>query len=170
MILLKGKENYANINELERKLWEYLHSNQYDTTEFIGLIHWSLKTTTGDLSELHPSIAEKYTSKIKLIRNNKEIPHRNCFYQRTKKSAKEAQIIITNHALLLTDKVSTSSILPQPCATIIDEAHTLESVATQTFAVTYSRKDCIKLCSFIKKNRGNASCTDSTKYYGKTTK
>ena len=59
--------------------------------------------------------------------------HSRCFYQRALTRAKLADLIITNHALLLADHRSEYSLIPTYNHVIIDEAHHLESVASHFF-------------------------------------
>lgn len=59
--------------------------------------------------------------------------HGDCFYQRARRRAQGAALIVTNHALLLTDAVmraKETQVLPDYEHLIIDEAHRLEDSAT----------------------------------------
>jgi DNA polymerase-3 subunit epsilon/ATP-dependent DNA helicase DinG len=54
-----------------------------------------------------------------------------CFLARARRAAEDSHIIITNHALLLSDLMTRSRVLPDYDALILDEAHHLEDEATQ---------------------------------------
>ncbi len=60
--------------------------------------------------------------------------YRDCFYWRARRTWDEADIVVTNHALLFTSiKVAGSSeysLLPESCAIVFDEAHTIENEAS----------------------------------------
>ena len=52
----------------------------------------------------------------------------------------DAQIIITNQAMLLADLRTEGSVLPKYHAVVVDEAHNLEDVATNTFSHELNRE------------------------------
>ena len=56
-----------------------------------------------------------------------------CFLYRARRAADAAHVVITNHALLLTDVVKEGEALPEARHLIIDEAHHLEDQATNSF-------------------------------------
>ncbi len=55
---------------------------------------------------------------------------RLCFLARARRAAEDSHIIIVNHALLLSDLVSGSRVLPEYDVLVVDEAHHLEQEAT----------------------------------------
>ena len=58
------------------------------------------------------------------------------FYLKAKRKAQSADIIITNHSLLLSDIKGEGTILPDFSFAIIDEGHHFEKVASQFFGHT----------------------------------
>jgi Rad3-related DNA helicase len=54
-----------------------------------------------------------------------------CFLARARRAAEDSHVVIANHALLLSDLVSRSRVLPDYDMLVIDEAHHLEDEATQ---------------------------------------
>lgn len=66
---------------------------------------------------------------------------RDCFYQRAKQNALSAEVLIVNHALLLTDLKLGESILPQYQYLIIDEAHHLDEEGNRLFGDTLSLRE-----------------------------
>ncbi|GAB1422095.1 helicase C-terminal domain-containing protein [Anaerolineales bacterium] len=58
----------------------------------------------------------------------------SCPYYAAKQKAQEADIIITNHALLIADAMNGNSVLPEYDYLIIDEAHHLEDAITNLFS------------------------------------
>jgi ATP-dependent DNA helicase DinG len=60
--------------------------------------------------------------------------HKECFYYRARRRAQNAQLLVVNHALFFSDlalRESGVSLLPPYDAVIMDEAHTIESVASE---------------------------------------
>ena len=53
------------------------------------------------------------------------------FYERAKRTAAKADVIITNHAFLMSDLIKEDAILPKQGYLIIDEAHHLERAASR---------------------------------------
>ncbi|HRA48728.1 MAG TPA: DEAD/DEAH box helicase, partial [Thermomicrobiales bacterium] len=63
-----------------------------------------------------------------------------CFLYRARRQADSAHVVITNHALLLTDVVQGGEALPEAKHLIIDEAHHLEDQATSSFQTAVSMR------------------------------
>jgi len=56
---------------------------------------------------------------------------RRCFMARARLDAREADLVVVNHALLLADADSGGTVLPEFHRLVVDEAHHLEEAATQ---------------------------------------
>ena len=71
--------------------------------------------------------------------------YRNCFYYRARRKWDEADIVVANHALFLTDlairqeRGNGGTLLPDYAAVMIDEAHTLENSAATHLGLHISR-------------------------------
>ena len=64
-----------------------------------------------------------------------------CFLYRARRRTEGAHLVIVNHALLLSDVASNSSILPSYRHLIIDEAHNLEDEATEQWGFEAGERD-----------------------------
>ena len=53
------------------------------------------------------------------------------FYEKAKRTAAKADVIITNHAFLMSDLINKDAILPKQGYLIVDEAHHLERAASK---------------------------------------
>ncbi|HLW01632.1 MAG TPA: ATP-dependent DNA helicase [Ktedonobacterales bacterium] len=62
----------------------------------------------------------------------------DCYVREMRQRAREAQIIVVNHTLLLLDAAMDGWLLPERDVVVIDEAHHLEEEATRAFTVTVS--------------------------------
>jgi DNA polymerase-3 subunit epsilon/ATP-dependent DNA helicase DinG len=68
-----------------------------------------------------------------------------CPYYLARQAAESAHIVIVNHALLLADIATGNRVLPEYHYLIVDEAHHLESAATQGLAVRATQADFVRL-------------------------
>ncbi|MCL0056133.1 hypothetical protein M1N81_00950, partial [Dehalococcoidia bacterium] len=64
-----------------------------------------------------------------------------CFLHGARNAATGAHLIVTNHALLLSEMAAGTEILPEYSHLIIDEAHHLESVATDQLGTELRERD-----------------------------
>jgi Rad3-related DNA helicase len=64
-------------------------------------------------------------------------PHfHDCYVREMRERARNAQVIVVNHTLLLLDAAMDGFLLPERDVIVIDEAHHLEEEATRAFTVT----------------------------------
>ena len=130
--LLKGRNHYLHLEKFIVSLQDW--NDNYDTTlTKMQLLIWLTETETGDRDELNLSSGGQiYWQRIKNNANVlsvQESLRSRDFYSRAKQKANEADLIITNHSLLLRDAVSQSDILPTYSYAIVDEAHHIEKAA-----------------------------------------
>jgi Rad3-related DNA helicase len=62
----------------------------------------------------------------------------DCFMLAARRRALDAQLVVTNHALLFSDVSVSGSLLGPYDVLVVDEAHHLEDVATDFFSITFS--------------------------------
>ncbi|ETI66626.1 ATP-dependent DNA helicase DinG [Neobacillus vireti] len=135
-VLLKGRSHYLSLEKFSQTLLD--KNDNYDTTlTKMQILVWLTETETGDKDELNLSSGGFiYWNKIKNeapIFSKKDMWLEKDFYQKAKRDAQAADIIITNHSLLLSDIKGEGSILPAFDYVILDEGHHLEKVASQFF-------------------------------------
>lgn len=133
-VLLKGRTHYLSLEKYSHSLKEFDDNYDANLTKMQILI-WLTETTTGDIDELNLSSGGSlFWNKIKsdetVFFNNKRWFARD-FYFRARHRARTADIIITNHALLVTDLAAKQSILPKYEHVIIDEAHHFAKIAAK---------------------------------------
>ncbi|MHB1939934.1 MAG: helicase C-terminal domain-containing protein [Candidatus Dormibacteria bacterium] len=141
-VVLKGRGNYVSLRRLERWLSSAApgaRRRDLDELRFqLRLVVWAEQTETGDRGELRlagrdPELWEQVGSTVDdclgpACHNWRD---RRCFMARARLEAREADLVIVNHALLLADADSGGSILPESRRLVVDEAHHLEEAATQ---------------------------------------
>ena len=137
--VLKGRRNYLSGKRLENFMQkEFFHD--HEVTMILKVLIWKKTTRTGDMEELSLQ-GKEYFSWNEICCDAVKCPHNNseyssaCFLVKARERAQNADIVITNHALLLTDTIGPSQILPEHKYVIIDEAHHLENEATSALSV-----------------------------------
>jgi ATP-dependent DNA helicase DinG len=144
--ILKGRRNYLCVNRLRNGAADDPQEELFDprsVTE-IGrqvqrLQEWAARTDTGDRDELVPGVDERAWRQVSVTAREcigaQRCPFAaQCFAEMARDAAGQADIVVTNHALLAIDALEDGFILPEHDVVIIDEAHDLvdrvTSVAT----------------------------------------
>src|ERR1700742_4521764 len=143
--ILKGRNNYLCLNKL-RNGPEDEQDSLFDDSPgsplgaHIKRLHqWAASTTSGDRDELVPGVPDQAWRQVAVTARECLGPGRcpfglQCFSERARRMAAEADVVVTNHALLAIDTLGEGGILPEHRVVIVDEAHELvdrvTSVAT----------------------------------------
>ncbi|NLX20308.1 MAG: DEAD/DEAH box helicase [Phycisphaerae bacterium] len=141
-VLVKGRHNYLGIRRL-RQASERQHSLLAATPQLRELHRiedWAYHTSDGSLADLTPGpdplVWELVRSEHGNCLGRRCEYYNKCFYQRARRRAHNAHVLVVNHALLLSDLALRhvgKSILPEYQLAIIDEAHCFEGVAAEHF-------------------------------------
>ncbi|WP_100448846.1 ATP-dependent DNA helicase [Glycomyces xiaoerkulensis] len=140
--LLKGRHNYickrkiagdaeedeAALEGTEELKWagqQKSFSNQVQR-----LFAWANETGTGDRDDLDPGVSDRAWRQASTTSTEcpgaKDCPQgADCFAEAARARAHEADIVVTNHALLSIDMMNDRGILPEHAVLIVDEAHEL---------------------------------------------
>ncbi len=134
--LIKGRNHYLSMARFEHSLQEI--EENYDTAlTKMQILVWLTQTETGDYDELNLSSGGMlYWNKVKNDRSfflKTKHWEDHDFYQRAIEKARNADILITNHSLLLADLVSENGPLPAYEFVILDEGHQFEKAAGKYF-------------------------------------
>jgi ATP-dependent DNA helicase DinG len=143
--LAKGKSNYICKRRLEFAIRRQMGLFDQFTDVLSEINNWSMKTADGSLSDL-PFIPDgRVWDAVKAEHGNckgRKCGHwKSCFCQRAKRELENANVIVTNHALLFSDlalREEEFAILPDYKWVIIDEAHNIERVAEDHFGIEIS--------------------------------
>ncbi|MGM9928180.1 MAG: ATP-dependent DNA helicase DinG [Bacillus sp. (in: firmicutes)] len=131
--ILKGRSNYISLAKFDRAL--RMRDDHYDSAlTKMQILIWLLHTETGDRDELNlTSGGELYWERLqsaKSITNSLQSAWQHLdFFDRAKSYSEKADLIITNHAYLMTDYFSKTNQQLKSHTLIIDEAHQLENAA-----------------------------------------
>ncbi|MCL4459727.1 MAG: exonuclease domain-containing protein [Chloroflexi bacterium] len=145
--LLKGRSNYL----CRRRFATLRHHpglTEDEIATLVKILVWLQWTLTGDLAELNLTDTQKPVwakiwSPAELCLGTR-CPYNakgTCFLYHARHQAEAAHLIIVNHALLLSDMVANSQILPDYRHLIIDEAHHFEDVATDQLGFNTTERD-----------------------------
>ncbi len=132
--LCMGAGNYlclrkAHIHHAVKKSYSNKVKEQHSK-----ILKWRDETDTGLVTDLpfepEYKVWDKFSREADMCLGKKCPFKDECFYLHSRYKQAQAHVIITNHALLFTDLVHGSRILPDYDALVLDEAHTVEDVAT----------------------------------------
>ncbi|MBN1936907.1 MAG: ATP-dependent DNA helicase [Anaerolineae bacterium] len=145
-VLIKGRQNYVCWRKYQVELPQQRAFAQIDGVQVYDLDEldrWVRSTDSGDLEEL-PIVLDGDTL-ANMTCPAEECLHRECLYydrcfvMKVRQAAAEAQVVITNHHLLISDlrlRAIGGVSLPDSEVLICDEAHQIEAVATSIFETT----------------------------------
>lgn len=134
--LLKGRNNYICLRR-----WESLRRSPNLTPEQVSVLVktllWLPRTATGDRVEL-ALVSKEYSAWNDVASHpaacgGVDCPYQQqdrCFFYRARRRGEAAHVLVVNHALLLADVATENRVLPAYRYLIVDEAHHLESAAT----------------------------------------
>ena len=156
-VLMKGRGNYLCLSNFSAELGQlYLIADP----NLSRLQKWAAETETGDVSELGFSFAgwPDISSDVDTCRRQECSYFTKCFYYKMRKAASDADIVVTNHSLFLSDLAirnsdPNSGVLPHYDSVIFDEAHHLEAVATKVFGIEFDVRDVPDLMSRVRRTR-----------------
>ena len=97
--------------------------------EVVRLRGWAEETESGDRDELVPGVSERAWSQVAVSAREclgQRCPMvSECYVEQARASAREADVVVTNHALLAIDAFEGRQILPEHDLVVIDEGHEL---------------------------------------------
>jgi ATP-dependent DNA helicase DinG len=163
--LVKGRGNYVSVRRLllaaqtAPELFEGDRSSELD-----ALVEWSRSTSDGSLSDLpkapSPDVWEEVRSDGDICLKAR-CPHfQACFYQRARRQAASADLLVVNHALLfadvalreVTENWGQSAVLPPYRHVVLDEGHNVEDAATSHLGSEVTRVGLFRMLSRLERN------------------
>ncbi len=146
-VKLKGRSNYICLTRLN---WLISDANKIlngsEVANLIPIMIWLHWTKTGDMTECNGfwnsrpgRLAYLIQSEPGFCTSNICIKNAGCFFGKVRSAVYEAEIIIINHALLLTESIL-PGFLPVFNSLIIDEAHKIVPVAYNQLTLQIDQK------------------------------
>jgi ATP-dependent DNA helicase DinG len=161
-VLVKGRSNYLGLRRLARASARQgtLFDSKRQLSELWRIEEWAYQTADGSLSDLDPEPSPAVWDRARSDADDclgRRCPHYgSCFYQRARRQAANAQLLIVNHALLFADlavRRQGASILPDYEHVVLDEAHTIESVAGEHLGMGMSNAQARHLFNTLHNER-----------------
>ncbi len=163
--ILKGRNNYLCLNKVNSAIPdEPAEAELFDAfaisrlgREVQRLNEWVSETETGDRDELTPGVSDRAWRQVSVssrecLGKSRCSFGQDCFAEKARAEAGNADVVVTNHALLAIDAISGIQVLPEHDVVVIDEAHELvdrvTGVATaelSTASISAAAKRCTKL-------------------------
>ncbi|WP_029913434.1 helicase C-terminal domain-containing protein [Pelobacter seleniigenes] len=150
-VLVKGRSNYYCLRRGETAGREPGLFDQDLVEEFQQIAQWAETTADGSREDLsfipNYQVWEEVCCEADQCARVKCAHYSRCFFHKARRQAARADILVVNHALLLsdlalrqqTDNYSATAVLPPFERIILDEAHHLEDVATSYFSSQVTR-------------------------------
>jgi ATP-dependent DNA helicase DinG len=137
-VLVKGRRNYLSLRRL--KSAQERSKNLFDANEEFEQLRelgrWAKQTSDGSLADMSfrpiTGVWDEIASDSGNCMGRSCPTYADCFYYQARRRSSRAQILVVNHALFFSDlalRRAGASILPDYDVAILDEAHTIESVA-----------------------------------------
>ncbi|HEX4149804.1 MAG TPA: helicase C-terminal domain-containing protein, partial [Pirellulales bacterium] len=163
-VLVKGRSNYLSLRRLQNALVRagsmFREPEEFD--QLRNIANWAGQTGDGSLADLEYRPLGSVWDEVESDHGNclgRKCPrHADCFYYRARRRVQNAQILIVNHALFFSDlalRREGASILPDYDAVVFDEAHSLESVASDHLGLSVSSGQIDYLLSKLYNDRTN---------------
>lgn len=166
--LVKGRRNYISIRRARlaaETAGVLLETPQ--RAELDAIMEWLSTTREGSIQDLpfQPSaeVWDEVASESDVCLRAK-CPHfESCFYQRARRDAASADLLVVNHHLLFSDlavrravgNYTAPAVLPPYRRVILDEAHNLEDAATSHLGAAVSRRGLFRILARLdRRGRG----------------
>ncbi len=149
--VLKGRSHYLCLLrwlEFRNSRAGSLALSALESRLLVKVMLWHASTATGDVAELFLTGDElgmwnQINATQETCVNDRCIhkSRQECYLFNARRRAEAADIVIVNHALLLSDIATESRVLPPYEHVVIDEAHHLEEQATHHLGFSLSRRE-----------------------------
>ncbi|MFO7631918.1 MAG: ATP-dependent DNA helicase [Caldilinea sp.] len=147
-VIVKGRSNFVCNLKWEKESKEQNYISLYDSADeqFKTMQTWLKETATGDIDELPFVLSSDLRNRVvsfpdDCLHGDCRFYDDDCWINHMRDEAAQAQVIITNHHLLLNALelgYTGERILPPAPIYVIDEAHHLEQIATAVYEVMVS--------------------------------
>jgi ATP-dependent DNA helicase DinG len=135
--ILKGRRNYLCRHKMAAGMPDDEDDQLFDPREVSAtgrmvqrIQEWASETETGDRDELVPGVSDQawrqFSVHAKECLGAQRCPSgAECFAELARERAGQADVVVTNHALLAIDAMEDFPVLPEHDVVVVDEAHEL---------------------------------------------
>lgn len=117
---------------------------------------WAEETHTGDRDDLTPGVSDRAWKQVSISKEEcigkKCALYSSCFPVRARECAEEADLVITNHAMIAVASTGIA-VLPEAEALVIDEAHDLVDRVTTQLTLHVSPSELESLERVLRRNK-----------------
>ena len=155
--LLKGRGNYLCLRAVSEFFAAgYWTMSAEDQAEMPHFIDWLRTTPDGDLDTYEGLPRQQLSCPGEECSGRRCPYYSRCFVYWARKRAAEAHLVVANHALVLAESASGGgTILPPYGRLVLDEAHNLESIATEYLSYEFSMPELTRILNrLMRKGRG----------------
>ncbi|MFP4510155.1 MAG: helicase C-terminal domain-containing protein [Spirochaetota bacterium] len=166
VVIVKGRGNYLCETRLDEAFREQTELFDSVSDELASIRSWASTTPTGVRSDLPFQVEQDVWSQVNAdgdscaplrCRNN------DCFLVRARREAAEARVLVVNHHLLFSDLnlrilgigYEATAVLPPFTRLVMDEAHTVERIATSYFSDEFFRYALAKVLRQLYRSQGS---------------
>ncbi len=145
--LAMGRGNYACLARMDALVAATRLAATAQEEAALELVAWAVESTTGSRLDAPPGTRDDAWDLV--ATSGEDCPgqkgcafHRQCFAERAREAAREVDVVVTNHHLLLLELELRSLsdapgvMLPESDVIVVDEAHRLASHAADLYGVT----------------------------------
>ncbi|MEO6462640.1 MAG: helicase C-terminal domain-containing protein [Candidatus Eisenbacteria bacterium] len=164
VVRLKGKGNYLCQRRWRLHVAEHKKRGARATSAETAAADWIAATPTGDLDEFDwsahaggPALRARVAFEPSFCTSACR-PGGDCPWRRARRKAASAEIVVVNHALLVTG-LPGSNVLPPYRALIVDEAHHLDAVLTAQLTVQQGYPRLERLLEMVEGERAPSAAT-----------
>ncbi|GMA31745.1 ATP-dependent DNA helicase [Litorihabitans aurantiacus] len=119
---------------------------------------WVADTESGDRDELVPGVSDRAWRQVSVTKMDclgTRCPLLSeCFPERARTAAKEADVVVTNHAMLGIAATGSPGVLPEHHALVVDEAHELTSRSRSAATAELSGPSIDRIARMVRRNAG----------------
>ncbi len=158
--LLKGWRNYVCLLRLaQSKLLASTLLADDSTVELEAIADWAERTTDGSLADLpsppRPEVWDEIAAEPDLCRKSACPHYGRCFLFQARREAQQADVVVVNHHLLMSDVAvkrakqnwEDAAVIPAYSRLVVDEAHHIEDAAAAHLGTSASRHGLQQLFS-----------------------
>ncbi len=144
-VLAKGRQNYVSVRRLAQasEKQDQLFVGERELRSLHRIEDWAYETEDGTLSTLPKLETHSVWDRVQSDSGNcmgRQCPaYDKCFYQAARRRMENGDLLIVNHALFFADlalRADGVGFLPPYDHVILDEAHTVEDVASDHFGLS----------------------------------
>lgn len=163
-VLVKGRRNYISLRRMKTALQKsntlFSKSDEHDQLQEIR--KWAATTNDGSRAELSftpmSNVWDEVASDSGNCMGKSCSSHNDCLYYKARRRTQHAQILVVNHALFFSDLALRQlgvNLLPNYHTVIFDEAHTVESVASDHLGIGVTSGQVSYLLNKLYNDRSN---------------